>query len=139
MDEQQPKSDESAELLICLAILKHNPSAVTFGQVRDSTGLPKSTVHYNLKKLVKDGLLEETEGGYKIRNREELLSTTLKHYTSFFGKVLPKYIIFTWFFIGALFFLMVSEVFIPQLKFIGFIIIAAGIIASLRMVYRYKL
>jgi hypothetical protein len=139
MDEPPTKPNESAELLICLTILKHNPSTVTFGQVKQQTGLAKSTIHYNLRKLVKDGLIEEANGGYKIKNREELLSTTLKHYTSFFGKVLPKYILFTWFFIGALIFFMLSEVFIPQLKFIGFIIVVVGIAQSLRMVYKYKL
>jgi len=139
MDERQPKSNESAELLVCLAILKHNPSPVTFSQIKDATGLAKSTIHYNLKKLLRDGLLEENGGGYKIKDREAFFSTALKHYTSFFGRVLPKYIFFTWVFIGALFFLMISEMFLPQLKFIGMVILALGIIASLRMVYRYKL
>jgi hypothetical protein len=137
MDTEKPS--ESAALLICIHILKLNPNPVTFSQIKEATGLAKSTLHYNLTKLVKDGLLEEVNGGYKIKNKEEFLSTVLKHYTVFFGRILPQYIIFTWIFMGTLVFLILSEIFVPQIKFIGFIILAIGIWQSLRMVYRYKL
>lgn len=136
---QTEKPSESAALLICIAIIKMNPSSVTFGQIKETTGLAKSTLHYNLTKLVKDGLLEEVNGGYRIKDKEAFFSTTLKHYTFFFGKVLPKYIFFTVVFMLTLAFLITSEIFIPQVKFIGFLILFLGIFASLRMVYRYRL
>lgn len=136
---EEKQSDQSAALLICIAIIKLNPNPVTFSEIKDTTGLAKSTLHYNLNKLVKDGLLAEVNGGYTIKNREAFFATTLKHYTVFFGKILPKYIFFTVVFMLALAFLITSEIFIPQIKFIGFLVLFLGIFASLRMVYRYKL
>lgn len=132
-----------ASLLICIAILKKNPNPVSYSDIKRLTGLAKSTLHYNLGKLIKDDLLEETDAGYKIKNRERFLENVLKHYTTvFFGKILPKYIIFTGLFIVSMVFLMVSE-FVPPLlyplKFIIFFILFLGLITSLQMVLKYKL
>jgi len=136
MRKQKEVDLSRSALQIYVFLLKKNPLPVLFPEIKEATHLPKSTIHYNLDRLKREGLIEETAGGYIVKQFEQL--PALKHYMSIFGKVLPKYILFSAFFFFVSLLLIISEL-LPQIKFLVVVLSMVGFLWSVRLVYKYRL
>jgi len=138
MEKQKEIDVSTSALKIYIFLLKKNPQPVPYSLIKEEVALPKSTIHYNLDRLQKEGLIEETPNGYKVKEFEQLQA--LKHYISVFGKVLPTYVLFVAFFFVSIVAsaLLISEL-IPQVKFVSFILSLIGFFWSIRLFYKYRL
>lgn len=80
---------------IYLHLLRKN-EVIGVREIARETGLPPSTVHYNLRKLEELGLIEREGNGYKIKkvvSPDELIPIG--------GIFVPKLIVYSFFFLGT--------------------------------------
>lgn len=123
-------------LEIYIYALKKNPQPITFSHIKEDLGLSKSTIHYNLERLKKEGLLEETPDGLVVKQFEQL--PALKHYIWVFGRIMPRYVLFMAFFVSMCGLLLVTEL-IPQVKLLSFLLAVGGLIWTIHELYKFRL
>jgi len=130
------KDLSSSALQIYIYLLKKNPEPQPYSEIKKDLGLPKSTIHYNLDKLQKEGLVQETPNGYTVVEFQQL--PALRNYISVFGKILPRYVLFSVFFaIMSIIQLLIQVV--PEIRIVGFALSIFGLVWTLRDVYKYRL